>query len=219
MYRVLSFGIIILFGASLGKALSDIIFTVPNSSSSLIKLIAESNSMIKEDLPPPNPYFSVELLKMNVFYTGVKNPITIGATGVKLEDIDVEARNATIIRESDNRYTVLVNSPGIAEIIVKNTKTGKSVTKEFRVKKIPDPTAVLILGKSDGLVKSGAMRAQLGIYARLDNFDFDAKCSITSYKLVYVSKRADPVELQGKGGKFRDKILFVIKNARPGNSY
>lgn len=219
IYKLLSLGIIVLLGASLGKTFSDLAFTMPSASLGLIKLGAESNSKIKEGLPPPNPHFSVELSKMNVFYIGVNNPITIGATGVKLEDIDIDARNATIVRENDNKYTVLANSPGIAEIIVKNSKTGKSVTKEFRVKKIPDPTAILAIGKSDGVVKSGAMRVQPGMYARLDNFDFDAKCSITSYKLVYASKRADPIEIYGTGGRFRDKALSAIRSARPGDSY
>ncbi len=70
-----------------------------------------------------------------------------------------------------------------------------------------------------GNISAAEFKAQLGLIAWLDNFDFDAKCTIDSYTLYYTPKRKDAVTLHGKGGTFKGKMNQVIKQAESGDQY
>lgn len=70
-----------------------------------------------------------------------------------------------------------------------------------------------------GNITAAEFKAQLGLIAWLDDFDFDAKCFINSYTLYYTPKRQDPVTLHAKGGPFKGKINQVIKQAKSGDQY
>jgi hypothetical protein len=156
--------------------------------------------------------------KMNVFYIGVENPITVAASGIDNKNISLTAAGATIKTTENGHYSILCNQPGRIDLTVTNKSTGKSKTVNFRVKRIPDP--VIRMGrKTDGLMGSGEFRAQPGLMANLDNFDMDMNCTIQSYTLYYVCKRCDPIELQGSGNRFTGMISNVIRQAKPGDQY
>jgi len=166
------------------------------------------------------PSVNVSPDKMNVFYIGVDNPVTVAAAGVATSALRVTMTGGggTLKKKSGTSYNVKVTKPGETKIIIKDTKKGKSFPFTFRSKRIPDP--VVRLGKKqDGLMGSGAFRAQPGLIAWLDNFDFDAKCRVQSYTMYYTRKRQDPVEIKGKGGRFSGKSLTVVRRAKPGDQY
>ncbi|MGH1336416.1 MAG: GldM family protein [Aureispira sp.] len=155
--------------------------------------------------------------KMNVLYVGVPNPVTVAAAGVKTSNMKVSMSGGTLSGSGSSR-TVTAKKPGKAVITVRDTEKGKSYPFEFRVKRIPDP--VVRLGKkSDGAMGSGEFKAQPGLAAWLDNFDFDAKCKVQSYTLYYTRKRQDPVELKGKGARFSGQVANAIRAAKPGDQY
>lgn len=164
------------------------------------------------------PSVNVSADKMNVVYIGVDNPVTIAAAGVATSAMKVSMSGGTMTKKSGTNYIVKATKPGKAVITVKDTKKNKSFPFEFRVKRIPDP--VVRLGKkTDGLMGSGEFKAQPGLAAWLDNFDFDAKCQVQSYTLYYTRKREDPVEIQGKGGRFGGKVSSAVRQAKPGDQY
>lgn len=70
-----------------------------------------------------------------------------------------------------------------------------------------------------GNISAGEFKAQLGLIAWLDDFDFDAKCTVQSYTLYYTPRRNDPVTLQGVGGTFNGKINQVVRQAKSGDQY
>lgn len=164
------------------------------------------------------PSVNVSADKMNVFYIGVDNPVTVAAAGINSSNMAVSMTGGTLTKKGGTNYIVTADRPGEATITVKDTKNGKSFPFQFRVKSIPDP--VVRLGKmTDGLMGSGEFKAQPGLAAWLDNFDFDAKCQVQSYTLYYTRKREDPVELQGEGGRFGDKVASAVAQAKPGDQY
>lgn len=155
--------------------------------------------------------------KMNVFYVGVPNPVTVAAAGVKTSSMKVSMTGGTLSGSGTSR-SVMAKKPGKAVITVRDTEKGKSYPFEFRVKRIPDP--VVRLGKSeDGGMGSGTFKAQPGLIAWLDNFDFDAKCKVQSYTMYYTRKRQDPVELKGTGARFSGQVANAVRAAKPGDQY
>lgn len=148
---------------------------------------------------------SIQLDKMNVFYIGVPNPITVSAAGYSIEDISVSIPDATVTAKGKGQYDITVATPGkvTASINAKTAQGVKSVgSMEVRVKTIPDPVAK-VAGKTGGSITTSVFSAQLGVIAVLENFDFDAKFMVTSFDFSWMPKRG---EYQGpysvKGARF-----------------
>ncbi|CAA6829692.1 MAG: Unknown protein [uncultured Aureispira sp.] len=70
-----------------------------------------------------------------------------------------------------------------------------------------------------GNITASEFKAQLGLIAWLDDFDFDAKCTVDSYTLYYTARRKDPVMLNARGGTFKGMMNRVIKQAASGDQY
>lgn len=166
---------------------------------------------------------SVSASKMNVFYIGVDNPVEVSAAGVPSGQIKVSAGGAggaKIKRNGDGTYTVNVSSPTrkgeFAKINV--SAPGLNASKDFRVKRIPDPIAKLSK-KAGGSMGAGEFKAQGGVLADLQNFDFDARCQIKGFRLVRVAKRQDPEFAVNPGASYSGKASAIVAKAKPGDTY
>jgi gliding motility-associated protein GldM len=123
---------------------------------------------------------AVMLDKMNVFYIGVDNPITIGSpTGW---DKTTVSMSGGTISGTGSKRTVRVSAIGNASITV--TADGKPSTFAFRIKRIPDP--VIKVGPSGGgKVQAVVFRNQQFVRADLENFDFEARFQVTSATIYF----------------------------------
>lgn len=137
---------------------------------------------------------SLQLDKMNVFYIGVPNPITVTAAGYSLEDVSISIPGANLTPKGNGKYDVMVSNPGDLTATI-NAKTQKGTTEavggmKVRVKTIPDPIAKLA-NKTSGAMRADIFRAQLGIAAVLENFDFEAKFTVTSFDMSFQQRKGD----------------------------
>ncbi|TAK40357.1 MAG: gliding motility protein GldM [Saprospiraceae bacterium] len=156
--------------------------------------------------------------KMNVFYIGVDNPVTVSAAGVSSNDLRVGIEGGGgQLKGSGSNFIVSVSKP-TDECFINVSGGGMTARKQFRVKRIPDPVARL--GNTpDGAMGNGEFKVQKGLIAWLDNFDFDAKCNIQGFNLVKVAKRSDPVEQPNQGGSFNGRAADLVRSASPGDTY
>jgi gliding motility-associated protein GldM len=161
---------------------------------------------------------SVQLDKMNVFYIGVDNPISVSAAGVSTNELKVSASGVNISPTGSGKYNVTASSPGNASITLSGG--GLPSTKfDYRVKRIPDPVPMLGAKYKSTSLGSGEFKAQGGIAAVLENFDFDAKCNIGSYNITYLAKRQDPVPKANAGARFGGEAADLVAKAKPGDIY
>ena len=123
---------------------------------------------------------AVMLDKMNVFYIGVENPVTIGSpTGWDKTTVSMSGGS---ISGSGSSRVVTVSSPGTASINV--TANGKTTSFPFRIKTIPDP--VIKVGPSaGGKIQSVIFKSQPFVRADLANFDFKANFSVTGATMYF----------------------------------
>jgi gliding motility-associated protein GldM len=157
--------------------------------------------------------------KMNVFYIGVPNPISVAAAGVSSNSLRVNASGGgASITGSGKSYTVNVATPSDCTVSVSSPDMAAPASFKFRVKRIPDPVAK-IGGKLGGTMGNGEIKAQEGIIPELANFDFDVRCQIQGFKMTRVPKRQDPIEVVNTGGRFADQVAALIAQAKPGDSY
>jgi gliding motility-associated protein GldM len=123
---------------------------------------------------------AVMLDKMNVFYIGVPNPITI-SSGSGWDKTSVSISGGTMSGSNGNRV-VTVSGGTAASITV--TADGKSSKFDFRVKTIPDPIGMVGPSKG-GRMQSNIFKAQDFLRAELLNFDFDARFNVTGATVYF----------------------------------
>ncbi len=160
--------------------------------------------------------------KMNVFYIGVDNPVSVSAAGIPTSQlrVGITGGGGKIRKVGGSQYIVTVSQPGGKDpnCFITVSGAGMNAKKGFRVKRIPDPVARLG-NKEDGRLPAGTFKAQKGLIAWLDNFDFDAKCQIQGFRLVRVPKRQDAVEAMNSGGSYKSQAKRLVNQAKPGDTY
>jgi gliding motility-associated protein GldM len=165
---------------------------------------------------------SMQLDKMNVFYIGVPNPITVTAAGYSLEDVAINIPGATVTKTGNGKYDINVTQATGQRVTAAITAGGKQVgAMEVRVKRIPDPVAK-VAGKAGSIVMpANVFRAQLGIAAALENFDFDARFQVTSYSFSYLPKGRELQDIGNVNGALfsgNPQVLnYVQKQAKIGD--
>lgn len=156
--------------------------------------------------------------KMNVFYMGVPNPISISAPGIPKEKLRVSISGGSI-SGSNGKYTVTVNAIGQASVKVAaeiNGKIQQIGTTNFRTKRIPDPRAKFA-GKTGGRMNAVIIKSQDRIFAVLDGFDFDAKFTITGFSLIIAKPKADVIgPIQGSGNAINSNMRSALASVSPG---
>ena len=162
---------------------------------------------------------SVSADKMNVFYIGVDNPVSVSVAGAPSNSVKATCSGCNM-NGSGGKYTVTLSKPG--DITINVTAEGfPSTPFKFRGKRIPNPVPVLGAGpnKNGGLMGNGEFKAQGGLAAILEGFDFDAKCKIQGYELTRVAKRQDPVSATNPGAKYGGDAKRLVNAAKPGDTY
>lgn len=129
------------------------------------------------------PQVVVSPTKMNVFYAGVDNPVSVSAPGFTASNIRATVDNGKLIKK-DKGYIARPKVIGkMANVLVEGKLDGKwrkLKSVEFRVKPIPDPVA-MVAGKNSGLINKNLLAMQTGVDAVMKGFDFDLKFKIKSF--------------------------------------
>jgi gliding motility-associated protein GldM len=140
---------------------------------------------------------AVMLDKMNVFYIGVDNPVTIGSpTG--WDKTTVNMTGGEISGSGSSRIVKVTQVTGAGKPAVINViANGKTTSFDFRVKTIPDP--IIKVGPSGGgKMQSIIFKSQPYVRADLENFDFKANFSITGATMYFTGpqfRNTPPVNL------------------------
>jgi len=104
-------------------------------------------------------------------------------------------------------------------VTVSGEVAGKEVTlgtSEFRVKHIPPPH-VVFGGKSGGKMGTGAIKAQNRIFAKLDDFDFQAEFSIQHFTLYITKPRGEPQVFESSNNAFTPAMTAAMNGIVPGS--
>jgi gliding motility-associated protein GldM len=162
--------------------------------------------------------------KMNVFYIGVDNPVTITVTGMTSDKVSASLTGGmgTIKKVSGSEYTVNVNKVGETEVAVTGVgPDGKSKqldTKKFRVKRVPDPIAK-VGTSAGGKVPAAQFKVQRGVIPVLEDFVFDIKFVVVSFEITYAAKRQDLITKKATSGAFTGEMIELLNRSKPGDVF
>jgi gliding motility-associated protein GldM len=170
---------------------------------------------------PPDHQAVVSADKMNVFYIGVDNPVTGSITGIRTDKIKGSMTGGTL-SGSGGKYTVRVSQPGAAKVTLSGPRAdGKGTYSggvDFRVKRIPDPDPE-VGGKQGGSMGTGEIKAQMGVVAKLHNFDFDARFDVVGFEMTLAERGEDLQLCVNSGAKFNGQCQNLINRAKVGSIY
>lgn len=149
------------------------------------------------------PNVIVSPTAMNVMYMGIPNPIDVSVPNVSPDKIKIKVVNGTFTTEK------VKNSKGVpfkgswavkpaavgqnVQVIVTADMSGKPMQfapYEFRVKSIPPPVAIFAQ-KSTGTVPRATAAAQQGVFAIMQDFDFDLTYTVTGFSVLYSDRGND----------------------------
>jgi len=155
---------------------------------------------------------------MNVFYIGVDNPVDVSVPGVPPGNVTPFITGGGSITRSGNSWVVRVKEVGKVSVGA-NAKLEGAVknmgSKEFRVKKVPDPKA-MVGGKSGGAVAKNWLAAQTGVSAVLENFDFQFRYTVTSFNMSAVLRGGFSEDAKSSGAAFSGQQKQLIQQVSPG---
>jgi gliding motility-associated protein GldM len=175
---------------------------------------------------------SMQLDKMNVFYIGVANPVTVAAAGYSVEDVSLDIPTADVRPDSNGRkghYNIFVTKPGTVEVAINAKKKEGGIAKvggmTIRVKRIPDPV-IKVGGLTGGSMDAAKFRVQIAPAATLENFEFAARYQIVSFQFYMLPKgkdlvgpytAANPTGTYFNSGSSGKDIKNAINQARAGD--
>lgn len=162
------------------------------------------------------PSTTIAATKMNVFYVGVDNPVSVSAP---MPNFTASAPGLT---KTAKGYVMRPTKPGKVTVSVSgkddNGKTVALGKQEFRVKRIPDPKSY-IAGKTGAVkLKKVAFQSASTVQAKMENFDFDIKVAVKSF--MFSTTTAGVVnEIKVNGNKLNEKCKSMIKKAKRGQKF
>ena len=165
------------------------------------------------------PSATISPTKMNVFYIGVDNPVSISVPGASNEQVTatISGGGGSISKTGSGLYNVKVTTTGECTINV-SAKMGASSrsmgSMKFRVKRVPDPVAYVANFKG-GLIPKNTLIAAGGVIPRMDGFDFELFPVIVSFTLT-TSQAGDLISLPGSSSKFTPQMMTMLQKLTKG---
>lgn len=167
------------------------------------------------------PSANVTADKMNVFYIGVDNPVTITVPGVPNDRVRAYISAGSMSPKGNGKYTVRVNNPGKVTINVSAEFDGGSRpmgSAEFRVKVLPTPKPY-VANQPGGNYSISQLIASPYVTAVMENFDFDLRYNVVSYNFVYKNNAGDLLTIPGRGYSFDNQMKQMIQSSRRGTRF
>lgn len=164
-----------------------------------------------------DPAVVISPTKMNVFYVGVDNPVSLAAPGISPDAIEPQITNGKIRKLDDGSYIV---NPGAAgkpcSITVFANIQGQKrelQTQTFRVKEVPDPVAK-VNGLRGGKIKKNILVAAGQVDVEMENFDFDMKFTVENFSIYTVIDGYVQEESKSDKGAFSAAQLKMINKLK-----
>ncbi len=167
------------------------------------------------------PSVTVSATKMNVFYTGVNNPVSISAPGYSNAQITASITQGTISRQGNGWNVKLPGSAKGTATVSVFADTGEGKVKvgsmEYRVKPVPSPIAT-IANVNGGNISKERLIAAGGIIPKMpEDFDFDLNFTIESFEFVGSPKGGDLYYSKARGGRLTNEMVNFIRNSKRGD--
>jgi len=160
---------------------------------------------------------SVSADAVKVLYIGLKNPLTIVGGTAGAERTNATISQGNIVNQGGGKFMAEVTTPGEATINV--VVDQKSTPFTFKVKKVPNPTAMI--GSSEGgREPANKIKAQQGVRAELKDFVFEGvEFNVVSFTLIANGGSFTNLQFApNTGAVFNADCKRILDKCTPGTS-
>ncbi len=180
----------------------------------------EEHQIPEQTYTVAKPAATISPDKMNVFYIGLPNPVSISAPGFSDDKIRVSLSAGEISGGKGNYvFNFKSNHRGKVNVTVSGElEKGKSKvlgTKEFRVKPLPPPH-VKFANKGGGRLNAVAMKSANRLFAILEDFEFEATFTIKHFTLYINKPRSDVFVKESNSNVLTPEMQSAMNTITPG---
>lgn len=162
---------------------------------------------------------AIALPEMNVLYIGYPNQITVSASGVGAEKIDVRVTGGggRAEKTAPGKFTVHVSQQS-DDCVVTAYADGKAIgSSVFRTRQMPDPIATVGGKQSGEYVNAATLAAQGGVGAYIQNFPLNLKYNVVSFDAVGTDEDGNIMTKPCQGNAFTTDARNMIRKMRSGD--
>jgi len=167
------------------------------------------------------PSLTVAATKMNVFYIGVDNPVSISVPGMAEANLRPSISVGTLTRDATGKNWIVRVPQGQKTVISVDADvlgTQRSMgSAEFRIRRVPSPTAE-IAGQVEGGIDKSTLLAAGAIIPVMRDFEFDLYFEVKSFRMTTIVG-GDGISKRGNNNRFTDEMISLIQNARKGQKF
>jgi gliding motility-associated protein GldM len=168
------------------------------------------------------PSLTVAATKMNVFYIGVDNPVSISVPGIADADLRPSISAGTLTRDPSSKDWIVRVPQGQSKAVISVSAMyqGESRTMgsaEFRIRRVPSPVAE-IAGQVEGAIDKSTLLAAGAIIPVMKDFEFDLFFEVKSFRMTTIVG-GDGISKRGNGNRFTDEMISMIQSARKGQKF
>ena len=185
----------------------------------IIKLMGPEGDFIKkpfkQEYEVARPNLVISPTKMNVFYVGIPNPVSISVPSVPPNKIAPRVRNGSIYKIGPGEFEVKPNNAGQECVISVRAqvegRTRSYGSKNFRVKELPTPTAQ-VAQKGGGDIREEILKAQSGVFAVMEDFLFDLNYEVTRFTITTTDRGGYVKTMRKQGNRFDQEVRDWFDN-------
>lgn len=135
--------------------------------------------------------------------------------GIPSEKVKVSCEDCGIKNLGNGHYNVQIKSVG--KKIIKVEADGIAPKEiEYRVKRIPDPIAMINFS-SGGAFGVSHFKQQNKIRAHLSGWPLEEQCEVLGFVVTRQSKMKDPIEVKNEGNNFSETTLELFESIQTGD--
>ena len=168
------------------------------------------------------PSLTVAATKMNVFYIGVDNPVSISVPGIAEANLRPNISAGTMARDPGSKEWIVRVPQGQARTVITvdalyQGETRRMGSAEFRIRRVPNPVAE-IAGQLEGAIDKSTLLAAGAIIPVMRDFEFDLYFEVKSFRMTTIIG-GDGISQRGTSNRFNEEMIRLIQNSRRGQKF
>jgi gliding motility-associated protein GldM len=168
------------------------------------------------------PSLTVAATKMNVFYIGVDNPVSISSPGIAEANLNASISVGTLTRDPSGKDWIVKVPQGQAKTVITVTAMYQGESRpmgsaEFRIRRVPSPVAE-IAGQVEGAIDKNTLLAAGAIIPVMRDFEFELFFEVKSFRMTTIVG-GDGVSKRGNGNRLSEEMISMIQSARKGQKF
>jgi gliding motility-associated protein GldM len=168
------------------------------------------------------PSATVAADKMNVMYAGIDNPVSVSAP-VPPDRISISLTGGTQTKTGPGRFNVNIPESLVGRDVTVNIHADMGGRQQalgsnvFRVKRVPNPEAVLGANFSGGKIGKQELLANPFVRATMgQDFVYELPWTINSYNVTFIVRGIEEAPMTASNRQFPDAVKNKINSSPPG---